>query len=67
MDQQLIVIQRFAQVGIKPEILKHALVHFRREDAELTPAVLFCGVHGGIGIADDAFPIVTVLWCEGDT
>ena len=66
MDQELVVIQRLTQVGIQPEILKHALVHLGREDAELAPAVLFSGVHGGIGVTNDAFPVVTVLRGEGD-
>ncbi|MNN73455.1 hypothetical protein D3C81_1895740 [compost metagenome] len=66
MNQQLIVIQRFAQVRIQPQVFEYPLVHFWREDAELAASALFGRVHRRIGVANNAFAIGAVLRRQGD-
>lgn len=67
MDNQLIVFQRLAQISIQPQIFKYPLIHFRRENTKLSAAAFFRGVHGRIGVTNDALAVLTMLWSEGNT
>ncbi len=66
MDYQLLVLQRFAQVGIEPEIFKDPLVHFRRKDASLIAAALFGVIHRRIGVANQTFAIFAMVRRQRD-
>ncbi len=63
----MILLQRFAQIGIQPQIFKYALVHLAGEHAEFAAPVLFSVVHRGIGVTNQTFAIFTMQRGEGDT
>ncbi|MOA10453.1 hypothetical protein D3C78_1303420 [compost metagenome] len=66
MNEELILIQGFTQVGVQPQIFKNTLVHFRREDGEFTAAAFFCRIHRGICVTNNTFTIRTMLRSKGD-
>ena len=62
--QQLVALQRIAQVVLQRQQVARALVELRRKQADPAAARLLGLVHGQVGVAHELFAIVAMPWVQ---
>ena len=66
VEKELVAIQSFAQLTFETQLLESARVHRLGIELEVVAAIVLGAVHGGVGVADQAFGDDPVVRVDGD-